>query len=214
MTDKLEILQKIKERGIIAVVRAENEEKAKKISEASQKGGVDIIEITMTVPGAVDVIKELAKTYNSDEITIGAGSVLDAETARTCILAGAEFVVGPSLDRDMIKMCNKYDVPVAAGAMTPTEVVNALEAGADIVKIFPGSLFGPKIIKAIKGPIPQARLMPTGGVSQDNVKDWIKAGSFAVGAGSSICAGADSDDYEKVTNDAKEFIEKINEVRK
>lgn len=214
MSNKLDILRKIKDRGIIAVVRAENAGIAKKISEAAKKGGVDIIEITMTVPGALDVIKDLSSIYNSEDITVGAGSVLDAETARSCILAGAEFIVGPSLNIEMIKMCNKYDMAVAAGAMTPTEVVNALEAGADIVKIFPASLFGPKIIKAIKGPIPQARLMPTGGVHKDNVKDWIKAGSFAVGAGSAICSGADDNNYKKVTKDSKEFIKKIENARR
>ena len=211
MSDKLDILEKIEDRGIIAVVRAENANIAKKISRAAKKGGVDIIEITMTVPGALDVIKELSNTY--DEIIIGAGSVLDAETARSCMLAGAEFIVGPSLNKEMIRICNKYDIPVAAGAMTPTEVVNALEAGADIVKIFPASLFGPKIIKAINGPIPQARLMPTGGVHKDNVQEWIKAGSFAVGAGSAICSGADKGDYEKVKNDSQEFIELIKQAR-
>lgn len=216
MSDKLKILGKIKDRGIVAVVRAQTSREALKISEAASNGGVDIIEITMTVPGAVDVIKELTETYENkaEDITIGAGSVLEAETARACILAGAEFIVGPSVNKGMIDTCNKYDIAVAAGAMTPTEVVNAMEMGADIVKVFPAGLFGPSIIKAIKGPIPQARLLPTGGVDQDNVKKWIKAGSFAVGAGSAICAGAKTNNFEKVTKDAQEFIKKIREARK
>lgn len=215
MKDKFKIIEKIHDRGIVAVVRANTGEEALKISEAANKGGVDIIEITMTVPGAVDVIKELTEIYENKEedITIGAGSVLDGETARACILAGAEFIVGPSVNKGMINICNKYDITVAAGAMTPTEAVNAMEMGADIVKVFPAGLFGPSIIKAIKGPIPQARLLPTGGVDQDNVKKWIEAGSFAVGAGSAICAGAKTDNFEKVTRDAKEFVKKIEEAR-
>lgn len=216
MKDKFKIIKKIHDRGIVAVVRANNGEEALKISEAANKGGVDIIEITMTVPGAVDVIKELTEIYKNKEedITIGAGSVLDGETARTCILAGAEFIVGPSVNKGMIDICNKYDITVAAGAMTPTEAVNAMEMGADIVKVFPAGLFGPSIIKAIKGPIPQARLLPTGGVDQDNVKKWLEAGSFAVGAGSAICAGAKTGNFEKVTRDAEEFIQNIEEARR
>ena len=215
MKDKFKIIEKIHDRGIVAVVRANNGEEALKISEAASKGGVDIIEITMTVPGAVDVIKELTEIYENkaEDIIIGAGSVLDSETARACILAGAEFIVGPSVNKEMINICNKYDITVAAGAMTPTEAVNAMEMGADIIKVFPAGLFGPSIIKAIKGPIPQARLLPTGGVDQSNVKKWIEAGSFAVGAGSAICAGAKTNNYEKVTKDAEEFVKKIEEAR-
>jgi len=213
MTNKIETLKKIYDRGIIAVIRTESAKKAKKISKATKDGGIDIIEITMTVPGALDIIEELADTYRDSKITIGAGSVLDAETARSCILKGAEFVVGPALNYDMIKLCNRYNVIVAAGAMTPTEVINAMEAGADIVKIFPASLFGSKIIKSIKGPIPQARLMPTGGVNKENVKEWINAGSFAVGVGGAICSGAKDNDYKKITDDAQDFVKKIKETR-
>lgn len=213
MSNKMENLNRIKETGIVAVVRAESPGEALKITEAAKKGGIEAIEITMTVPGAVDVIKELAETYTDNEVLVGAGSVLDAETARTCIMAGAQFVVGPTFDREMVNLCNRYDVAVVAGAMTPTEVINAMEAGSDVVKIFPATLFGPKIVKAINGPIPQAKLLPTGGVNIDNVQDWINAGSFAVGAGSAICAGAKTGDYEKVTRDAAAFIKKIKEAR-
>jgi len=210
---KVEDLKRVEETGIVAVVRAENAEKALKITEAVKKGGIDAIEITMTVPGAVDVIKQLTDEYSKDEILIGAGSVLDAETARACILAGAEYIVSPSLDQETIEMCNRYQKAVMPGAMSVTEVVKAMKYGADIVKIFPATLFGPKIIKAIKGPLPQAPLMPTGGVSLDNVKDWIKAGSLAVGVGSSLSKGAKTGDYEKVTETAKEFIRLIAEAR-
>lgn len=210
---KVEDLKRVEETGIVAVVRAENAEKALKITEAVKKGGIDAIEITMTVPGAVDVIKQLTDEYSKDEILIGAGSVLDAETARACILAGAEYIVSPSLDEETIAMCNRYQKAVMPGAMSVTEVVKAMKYGADIVKIFPATLFGPKIIKAVKGPLPQAPLMPTGGVSLDNVKDWIKAGSLAVGVGSSLSKGAKTGDYEQVTETAKEFIRLIKEAR-
>ena len=210
---KVEDLKRVEETGIVAVVRAENAEKALKITEAVKKGGIDAIEITMTVPGAVDVIKQITDEYSRDEILIGAGSVLDAETARSCILAGAEYIVSPSLDQETIAMCNRYQKTVMPGAMSVTEVVKAMKYGADIVKVFPATLFGPKIIKAIKGPLPQAPLMPTGGVSLDNVKDWIKAGSLAVGVGSSLSKGAKTGDYEKVTETAKEFIRLIKEAR-
>ena len=210
---KIEDLKRVEETGIVAVVRAENAEKALKITEAVKKGGIEAIEITMTVPGAVDVIKQITDEYSRDEILIGAGSVLEAETARACILAGAEYIVSPSLDEETIAMCNRYQKAVMPGAMSVTEVVKAMKYGADIVKIFPATLFGPKIIKAIKGPLPQAPLMPTGGVSLDNVKDWIKAGSFAVGVGSSLSKGAKTGDYEQVTETAKEFIRLIKEAR-
>ena len=210
---KVEDLKRVEETGIVAVVRAENAEKALKITEAVKNGGIDAIEITMTVPGAIDVIKQLTDEYSKDEILIGAGSVLDAETARACILAGAEYIVSPSLDEETIAMCNSYQKAVMPGAMSVTEVVKAMKFGADIVKVFPATLFGPKIIKAIKGPLPQAPLMPTGGVSLDNVKDWIKAGSLAVGVGSSLSKGAKTGDYDQVTETAKEFIKLIKEAR-
>lgn len=210
---KIENLKRIEETGVVAVVRAENAEQALKIAEAVKAGGIQAIEITMTVPGAIDVMKELTSNYPNKEILIGAGSVLDAETARACILAGAEYIVGPALDVEMVKLCNRYQKIVMPGAMSVTEVVQAMAIGADIVKVFPATLFGPKIIKAIKGPIPQAPLLPTGGVNVDNVSEWIKAGSFAVGVGSALTAGAKTGDYEKVTNTAREFIKRIKETR-
>lgn len=206
-------LKRISDTGIVAVVRAENPEQALKIAKAVKAGGMEAIEITMTVPGAIDVIKELVDNYSSEEMLIGAGSVLDAETARSCLLAGAEYIVGPALDEDTIKLCNSYQKIVMPGAMSVTEVVKAMRAGADVVKIFPATLFGPKIIKAIKGPLPQAPLLPTGGVSLDNVADWIKAGSFAVGVGSALTAGAKKGDYDQVTRTASEFIKRIKAAR-
>ena len=210
---KIENLKRIEESGIVAVVRAENSEQALKIVEAVKAGGIQAIEITMTVPGAVEVIRDLAQTYQKNEILIGAGSVLDAETARICLLAGAEYIVSPTLDIETIKLCNRYQKIVMPGAMSVTEVLRAMEAGADVVKIFPAALFGPKIIKAIKGPLPQAPLLPTGGVNLDNVNQWIEAGSFAVGVGSALTGGAKKGDYNKVNQTAKDFIKKINSTR-
>jgi 2-dehydro-3-deoxyphosphogluconate aldolase/(4S)-4-hydroxy-2-oxoglutarate aldolase len=211
--DKEQVLSKIVEGGLVAVVRAESSEQALKIADACMKGGVAAIEITFTVPGAAEVIKELAKVYSNGEILLGAGTVMDAETARTAILAGAQYVVSPYLNIDTVKLCNRYRVPCMPGAMTIKEVVEAMEAGADIIKIFPGELFGPQIIKAILGPIPYAKLMPTGGVSLDNVEEWIKAGAVAVGVGSALTKGAKTGDYEAITRTAQEFIAKIRAAR-
>lgn len=211
--DKEKILSKIVEGGLVAVVRAESGEQALKIADACFNGGVAAIEITFTVPGAVEVIKELVKVYSNGEILLGAGTVMDAETARMAILSGAQYVVSPYLNVDTVKLCNRYRVPCMPGAMTIKEVVESMEAGADIIKIFPGELFGPPIIKAILGPIPYAKLMPTGGVSLENVDEWIKAGAVAVGVGSALTKGAKTGDYEAITRTAQQFVTKIQAAR-
>lgn len=211
--DKEKIITRITDSGIVAVVRAESADKAKKITEACIKGGVPAIELTFTVPGAHHVIEELAKTYSPDEIILGAGTVMDSETARIAILSGANYVVSPYFNAELVKTCNRYRVAVMPGAMTIKEVVEAMEAGADIVKLFPGEAFGPKMIKAIKGPIPYAKLMPTGGVDVNNVGEWIKAGAVAVGAGGALTGGAKTGDYESITRIGREFVEKIKEAR-
>ncbi len=205
---KHDILNRIEKVGIVAVVRAENSEKAKKIALACMKGGVDSIEITFTVPGAQKVIEDLTKEFG-DSLLVGAGTVLDSETARVAILAGAKYIVSPAFDLDTAKLCNRYQVPYMPGCMTLTEMITAMEAGADIIKVFPGSAFGPDIIKAIKGPLPQAVLMPTGGVSLDNVGQWIKNGCIAVGVGGNLTKGSSDD----MTNAAKQFVQKVKEAR-
>ena len=212
--NKEQIITKLTEGGLVAVVRAESSEQALKITEACVKGGVVGIEITFTVPGADQVIKDLVKVYGQGEIIIGAGTVMDPETARIAILAGAQYIVSPYLNIETVKLCNRYRVPCMPGAMSIKEVVEGMEAGADIIKIFPGDLFGPKIIKAILGPIPYARLMPTGGVDVDNVDQWIKAGAVAVGVGSALTKGAKTGDYEAITKTAQEFMDKIKDARK
>lgn len=213
--EKSELLLKVKNEGIVAVVRAENKDKGEKIIDAIVKGGINLIEITMTVPGAVDIIKELSLKYRDNkDIVIGAGTVLDPETARMVILAGAEFVVSPSFNPDTVKLCNRYRVPVMPGIMTVKEAIEALELGVDILKVFPGNVFGPSIISSLRGPIPQAQFMPTGGVSIDNVDKWFSAGAVAVGTGSNLTAGAKNDDYELVTKTAREFVDAVKNARK
>lgn len=211
--EKSEVLKRLTDCGVVAVVRAENPEQAEKIVDACIKAGIVGIEITFTVPGAVDIIKKLASTYKPEEILVGAGTVLDPETARAAILAGAQFVVSPCLNVDTVKLCLRYQIACMAGAMTVKEAVECMEAGADVIKIFPGNLFGPKIISAIKGPLPQARMMPTGGVSVDNAGEWIKAGAVAVGAGSDLTKGAKTGDYDSIVEIGRRMIEEVKKAR-
>ncbi len=211
--NKQEVLRRIEACGVVAVVRAENADQARKIADACIEAGIAAIEITFTVPGAADVIAQLSKTYAKGEVIIGAGTVLDPETARAAILAGAQYVVSPCLNEEVVKLCLRYQVACMPGAMTIREVVACMEAGADIVKVFPGELFGPKFIKAVKGPIPQARMMPTGGVSLDNVADWIKAGCVAIGVGGSLTAGAKTGDYASIATIGAQFVAKVKEAR-
>lgn len=210
---KIEVMKRIIDCGIVAVVRAESAEQALKIAEAVKAGGVEAIEITMTVPGAIDVIKDLAKAYPNGEILIGAGTVLDPETARAAMLAGAEFIVSPHFDPDVVRLCNRYQMVCMPGAMSIREVVEVMESGADFVKFFPGSAFGPSMIKAILGPLPYAPIVPTGGVSLDNVGEWIKAGCKAVGVGGQLTKGAKKGDYKEVEETARKFVEAIKAAR-
>lgn len=211
--DKETVITRIQECGIVAVVRAESVEQAERITDACIEGGVAAIELTFTVPHADKVIEALAKKYSEDEIILGAGTVMDAATARIAMLSGAQYIVSPYLDLDTVKMSNRYRVAVMPGIMSVREAVTAMEAGADILKVFPGELFGPKIIKAINGPIPYAKMMPTGGVTIDNVGEWIKAGAVAVGAGGALTAGAKTGDYAKITETARKFRENIQAAR-
>jgi len=208
-----ELVTRIRDNGLVAVVRAESAEKAYRIFDACIEGGVAAIEITFTVPGAHKIIEDLASKYTSGDIILGAGTVLDPETARIAILSGAQYIVSPNVNLDTIKLCNRYQVPSMPGAMTIREILDAMEAGADIIKIFPGNLFGPAIIKSVMGPLPQAPMMPTGGVSIETVKEWIEAGAVAVGAGSSLTKGAKTGDYAAITATAKEFLKRIREAR-
>lgn len=193
---KLHLVQKIVEEGVVAVLRGDTPEQVVDMAEQAIAGGIKVIEITMTVPYALKAIEALSKKYAWDSSSperyaiIGVGTVLDPETARAAILAGAQFVVGPSLNRETVLLCNRYRVPIMPGCMTIKDIQEALELGVDIVKLFPGNLYDPSMIKAIKGPLPQANVMPTGGVSLDNLAEWIKAGAVAVGIGSDLTSEA------------------------
>ncbi len=211
---KIDVLNRVTEAGLVAVVRAESAEQAIRITDACIEGGVGAIEITYTVPGATAIIEELSRRYaQNGSIILGAGTCLDPETARVAILAGAQYVVSPYLNIETIKLCNRYAVPCMPGIMTVAEAVLAMENGADLLKLFPGEAFGPGIVKAFKGPLPQANFMPTGGVSAENVHTWIKNGCVAVGVGGNLIAGAKTGDYASITAAAKDFVAKIKEAR-
>lgn len=212
---KTAILNKLENAGVIAVVRGETVEEAIKASNAIVKGAITGIELTFTVPNADHAIAELAANYKKDPtIVIGAGTVLDAVTARLAIMAGAEFIVSPCFDKESAKICNLYQIPYLPGCMTITEMKTALTYGADIVKLFPGSAFGPSIVKAFKAPLPHLNIMPTGGVSLANMQDWFAAGVVAVGVGGNLLAPAATGDFEKVTEVATQYADKLKSIRK
>lgn len=212
---KEQIIAKLREIGLVPVLRAESEEQALGIASAIAAGGVTVLEITMTVPGAIRVMSRLTK--ERPEILVGAGTVLDAETARMCMLEGAQFVVSPALNLKTIEMCHRYSIPVLPGALTPTEVVTAWQAGADVIKVFPASaLGGAKYLKSLKAPLPQVEMIPTGGVSLATAKEFLEAGSFALGVGADLVdtkAMAEGKP-EKITESAKKYLEIVREFRK
>lgn len=213
MMQKYEILKRIGESGLVAVVRAENADQAMKITSACIEGGCAAVEITFTVPFAHRIIEELATKYSEDEIILGAGTTLDPETARIAILSGAKYVVSSSLNVETAKLCNRYAVPYMPGCMTLAEITTAIEVGVDVVKIFPGDIMTSKFIKDVRGPLPYVNMMPSGGVDVSNAGAWIKAGCFALGAGSSLIGGAKKGDYESITRIAKEFKKEIELAR-
>jgi len=199
-------LDKILASKIVAVIRAESGEQLVDVAEALFAGGVEVMEVTFTVPKAVHVLEQVADRLG-DKIVLGAGTVLDTETARAAMLAGAEFIVSPGVNVDVIKMCRRYNKLVLPGALTPTEVITAWEAGADIVKIFPSDLTGPGYLKALHGPLPQVRLMPTGGVNLDTATDYLKAGACALGVGGSLVESKTvaAGDFARIEQLAKQY---------
>jgi len=210
---KFEIIKSIMDCGIVAVVRAQNEKQALSIAAACAEGGIAALEITYTVPGATHIIEALSSEYANTSFIIGAGTVLDSETARIAILAGAQYIVSPHFNPDMVKLCNRYAIPVMPGVMTIAQTIEALELGVDIVKLFPGDAFGPRIIKAFKGPVPQANFMPTGGCDLANVGEWVKAGAVALGIGGKLTAPAKSGDYYTVRENARAFVKSVARAR-
>ncbi|HEY0100536.1 MAG TPA: bifunctional 2-keto-4-hydroxyglutarate aldolase/2-keto-3-deoxy-6-phosphogluconate aldolase [Pyrinomonadaceae bacterium] len=213
--NKNEVLRRIEEVGVVPVVRASSAEEAMQVIEAIRAGGVSVLEITMTVPRAVRVIEQVADRYGA-EVVVGAGTVLDAETARACILAGATFVVSPSLNTGTIELCRRYSVAVMPGALTPTEVVTAWQAGADVVKVFPcGALGGAKYLKSLKAPLPQIEMVPTGGVSLQTAAEFIEAGALALGVGADLVdtKAIRAGQPEKVTDAARAYVAAVRAAR-
>jgi 2-dehydro-3-deoxyphosphogluconate aldolase/(4S)-4-hydroxy-2-oxoglutarate aldolase len=205
---KMERLTRIEHAGVVAVVREDSQKRAIEAARAVIKGGIKGIEVTFSVPQADQVIAQLKEEYQNDSsVVIGAGTVLDAVTARLAILAGAEFVVSPCFDQATAEMCNFYQVPYLPGCMTITEMQQAMKSGADIVKLFPANNFTPQMIKAAKAPLPHVNIMPTGGVNLENIAAWKQAGAIVVGVGGNLFKGVKDDNYELVSQTAKQYIE-------
>lgn len=204
---KSQIIQRMLNPGVVAVIRADSSEQLVDVAKALAAGGVTAMEVTMTTPNALDVIRAVTKEM-STRVLMGVGTVLDAETARMAILAGAEFVVTPVMKPDIIQLCNRYSKPIVSGAYTPTEALTAHEAGADFIKIFPADGLGPNYIKAIKAPLPQLEIIPTGGVDVQTAPEFIKAGCAAVAAGGSLVSKEilKNKDWDKLTDTARAFV--------
>lgn len=203
-------LQRVLNTGMVAIIRASSGEQLVNVARALYEGGIDVIEVTFTVPNAVEVLQAVHKDLGK-KILLGAGTVLDPETARTAFLAGAQFLVSPTVNLDVIRMANRYDKLCMSGAYTPTEILTAWEAGADVVKVFPAEIGGPPYLKAIKGPLPQVRLMPTGGVNLETMHDFLKAGACAVGLGSSLVEkdAVEKGDFARIRSLAEQYVERF-----
>jgi len=211
---RAEVVRAIEANGVVAVIRLQDPERLRAVVDALAEGGVRALEVTMTVPRAIEMIAQLAPSL-PEGFLLGAGTVLDPETARLAILAGARFVVGPVFRPEVIALCHRYDVAMMPGCFTPTEILAAWEAGADVVKVFPATALGPGFLKDVRGPLPQVKLMPTGGVTLDNAGEWLKAGAVAVGVGTAlldskaIMAG----NYGVITTNARRIVENIRAAR-
>jgi 2-dehydro-3-deoxyphosphogluconate aldolase / (4S)-4-hydroxy-2-oxoglutarate aldolase len=207
-------LQRVLDSGIVAIIRASSGEQLVNVAHALYEGGIDVIEVTFTTPGVVEVISAVRKELGN-KVLLGAGTVLDPETARIALLAGAEFIVSPCVNVEVIKLAHRYDKLVMPGAYTPTEIVTAWEAGADVVKLFPADMGGAPYLKALKGPLPQVRIMPTGGVNQQTLKDFVKAGACAVGLGGQLVEkdALERSDFARIRQLATEYSQLIRQVR-
>ena len=215
MPGKHEVMASLRDTGVVAVIRIENPKDLVKVSRALRKGGVKFTEITMTVPGALGIIEDAINQLKDEDVFIGAGTVLDAETARAAIIAGAQYIVGPIFDEPMVKICNSYGVVVMPAGSTPTEIHHAWKSGADVVKVFPAGVGGPGFFKDMKGPLPQIELLPTGGVDFETAPKFIAAGAIAVGVGGAlvgkplIAAG----NYDQITENARKFMKLVKDAR-
>jgi 2-dehydro-3-deoxyphosphogluconate aldolase/(4S)-4-hydroxy-2-oxoglutarate aldolase len=211
---RVDDLQQVLEHGMVAILRAPSGEQLVNVARALLEGGINVIEVTLTVPNALEIVSQVRRELG-DKVLLGAGSVLDTETARAALLAGAEYIVCPTVNTDIIRLCNRYDKLVMPGAFTPTEVLTAWEAGGDIVKIFPADVGGPSYLQALYGPLPHVRLMPTGGVNLDTLQDFVKAGACAVGLGSALVekqALLDGD-MDRIRDLAAKYVELMRSAR-
>jgi len=216
MIDRHVVLSALRETGIIAVIRTDNPGDLVGAAKALREGGVKLIEITMTVPGALKIIEDAAAQLKQADVYIGAGTVLDAETARAVILAGGSFAVAPIFNPPMVETCKRYGVAVMAGALTPQEIFNAWEGGSDVVKVFPGNIGGPAYIKSVKEPLPQIELLPTKGVTLQNIPDFVKAGVIGVGVGRELIGNdlIKAKDYAQIRANAEKFIGVIRDAKR
>jgi 2-dehydro-3-deoxyphosphogluconate aldolase/(4S)-4-hydroxy-2-oxoglutarate aldolase len=207
-------LQQVLDSGVVAIVRSQDSQQLVDVVRALIEGGVSTVEITMTVPGALDVVRQVRQTLG-DKVLLGAGTILDTETARLALLAGAEYLVSPTLNLDVIRMCQRYDKLVMPGAFTPTEILAAWEAGADIVKVFPADVVGPAFFKALKGPLPQIRVMPTGGVDLTTAATFLKAGACCLGVGSQLVEpdAVAQRNFSRITELARQYSDIVKKFR-
>ncbi|MDV0431167.1 bifunctional 2-keto-4-hydroxyglutarate aldolase/2-keto-3-deoxy-6-phosphogluconate aldolase [Lactiplantibacillus sp. DA1] len=211
---KLEYLNKVVNSGVVSVVRGATKDEAYKTAEACIEGGVKAIELTFTAPHADQIIGELTEKYHNDsEVVIGAGTVLDQATARIAIIAGAQFIVSPSFNSEVAKLCNLYAIPYVPGCMTPNDVQDALSYGADVIKVFPGSVVGQGMVSALHGPFPQANFMITGGVNLENMQEWFAKGAAVLGAGSNLTGAASDGDYDTVIKNAQKYRAEIRRIK-
>ncbi|GER65921.1 bifunctional 4-hydroxy-2-oxoglutarate aldolase/2-dehydro-3-deoxy-phosphogluconate aldolase [Weizmannia acidilactici] len=211
---KIEILQALEKNGIVAVLRADSVEKALDITDALIAGGIKSIELTFTVPNADVAIRKITKQYTDhQDVLIGAGTVLDAPTAQIALMSGAKFIVAPTFDADTAALCNLYQVPYIPGCMTVNEMKTAMQAGAEVIKLFPSNIVGPAFVKDVKAPLPQLEIMPSGGINLDNMCDWINAGCKILGVGGSLLKHAETNQFEKVTETAQAFMQKYKQLR-
>lgn len=211
---RAETVRAIEETGVVAVIRMKEADKLRAVIDALLEGGVRALELTMTVPGAIGLIEQLSRDMPG-EFQLGAGTVLDPETARQVILAGAKYIVAPVLNLDVIQLCHRYDVAIMPGCFSPTEILTAWQAGADVVKVFPATALGPAFFKDIRGPLPQVRLMPTGGVTMANAGEWIKAGAVAIGVGTALVdtKAVAAGDFKQIAANARTLIEAVRAAR-
>lgn len=207
-------LRRVLDTGIVSIIRAKSGEQLVNVAKALYEGGIDVIEVTFTVPGVLEIIAAVKKELG-DKILLGAGTVLDSETARAAILAGAEFIVTPTVNPDVIKMCNRYSKVIMPGGFTPTEILTAWDAGADIVKVFPAEIGGPGYLKAVHGPLPHVRLLPTGGVNLETLPAFLKSGACAVGLGSQLVEtkAVESGDMARIRSLAEQYVGLVKKTR-